>query len=79
MQATISVLRLVKNMSINLKSVQKVKLSAKRWNWKRLAAPTLSSGKQRAGQKLNEDWNSLSKFQYNFLNTRQSAKLNNNY
>ena len=30
-------------------------------------APTLSSDNQNGGQKLNEDWNSLTKFQYNFL------------
>ena len=79
-------------MSINPKSVQKseieckkLKLSAKseiecktvKLKW--LTAPTLSSDKQNGGQKLNEDWNSLSKFQHNYLITKQSAKFNNNY
>ena len=78
-------------MSINPKSVQKseieckeVKLSAKseiecktvKLKW--LTAPTLSSDKENGGQKLNKDWNSLFKFQYNYLITKQSAKLNNN-
>ena len=36
-------------------------------------------GQQNGGQKLNRDWNSLSKFQYNYLITKQSAKLNNKY
>ena len=71
---------------------KKVKLSAKSWNWvqkseiecktmklKWLTAPTLSSDKQNGGQKLNEGWNSLSKVQHNYLITKQSAKLNNNY
>ena len=33
------------------------------------------------GQTVDEDWNSLSKFQteYNYLITKQSAKLNKNY
>ena len=61
---------------------KKVKLSAKRWNWvqkseiecktvklKWLTAPPLSSDKQNGGEKLNEDWNCLSKFQYNYLIT----------
>ena len=59
---------------------KKVKLRAKRWNWvqkkeiektvklKWLTAPTLSSDKQNGREKLNKDWNSLSKFQYNYLN-----------
>ena len=29
--------------------------------------------------KLNEDWNFLPTFQYNYLKTKQSAKLNNYY
>ena len=37
--------------------------------WKWLTAPTLSSGEQNGGQKLNEDWNSLPSFQYNYLIT----------
>ena len=70
---------------------KKVKLSAKKWNWvqkseiecktvklKWLTAPTLSSDKQNGGQELNKDWNSLSKFQYNYLITKESAQLNNN-
>ena len=43
-----------------------------------LTAPTLSMDKQIGRQKLNKDWNSLSKFQYNYLITKQSVKLNNN-
>ena len=70
---------------------KKEKLSAKRWNWvqkseiecktvklKWLTALTVSSDKQNGGQTLNKDWNSLSKFQHNYLITKQSAKLNNN-
>ena len=70
---------------------KKVKLSAKKWNWvqkseiecktvklKWLTTPTLSSDKQNGRQKLNKDLKSLSKFQYNCLITKQSAKLNNN-
>ena len=76
---------LVKNMSINPKSVQfhqckKVKLIAKWWHWKWLAASILSWDKENGGQTLEEDWNSLSKFQYNYLDmTKQSTKLNKKY
>ena len=90
-QATISAFWLVKSMSINPKSVQKteieckkVKLSAKKWNWvqngeiKMIDSSSLSSDKQNGGQKLNKDWNSSSKFQYNCLIAKQRAKLNNN-
>ena len=78
-QATISAFGLVKSMSINSKSVQKSEIECKSWNWvqkkvkcnavklKWLTAPTLSSDKQNGGQKLNEDWNSLSKCQQNYL------------
>ena len=72
-------------MSINPKSVQKSEIECKKSEiecktvkLKWLTAPTLSSDKQNGGQKLNKDWNSLSKFQYNYLITKQSAKLNNN-
>ena len=63
-------------MPINLTLVQKSEFdckSVKRWNWKWLTAPTLSSNKQNSAQKLNEDWNSLAKFQYKYLITKQSA------
>ena len=48
-----------------------VDLSAKRRNWKLLTTSTLGSDKQNNGQKnLNQDWNSLPKFQYNYLITK---------
>ena len=56
-----------------------VKSSATQWNWKRLTAPTLSSDKQNGRQNLNQDWSSLPIIQYNYLITKQSAKLSNNY
>ena len=62
-----------------------VKLSAKKWNWvqngeiKMIDNSYFELGQTNGGQKLNKDWNSLSKFQYNYLITKQSAKLNNNY
>ena len=74
-------------MSINPRLVQKseiewkkVKLSAKEWNWVQNGEIKMidSSNKQNGGQKLNKDWNSLSKFQHNYFITKQSAKLNNN-
>ena len=78
-------------MSINPKLVQKseieckkVKLSAKKWNWvqngeiKMIDSSYFELRQTNGGQKLNKDWNSLSKFQYNYLITMQSAKLNNN-
>ena len=93
MQAIISAFWLVKSLSINPKSVQKseieckkLKLSEKKkWNWVQngeiivIDSSYLSSDKQNGGQKLNEHWNSVSKFQHNYLITKQSAKLNNNY
>ena len=54
-------------------------MRAKQWNWKWLAAPTLSLDKQNGRQILNKEWNSLPTFQENYLITKQSAKLNNNY
>ena len=79
-------------MSVNPKSVQKseieckkVKLSAKKWNWvkngeiKVIESSYFELGQKYGGQKLSKDWNSSSKFQYNYLITKQSAKLNNNY
>ena len=66
-------------MSINPKSVQKGEIECKTMKLKWLTAPPLSSDKQNGGEKLNEDWNCLSKFQNNYLITKQSAKLSNNY
>ena len=70
-------------MSINPKSVQKreqkSETECKTVKLKWLTAPTLSSDKKYGEQKLSKDWNSLSKFQYNYLIIKQSAKLNNNY
>ena len=78
-QATISAFWLVKSMSINPKSVQKSEIECKTVKLKWLTAPTLSSDKQNGGQKLNKGWNCLSKFQHNYLITKQSAKLNKYY
>ena len=77
-QATISAFWLVKSMLISPKSVQKREIECKTGKLKWLTA-TLSWDKQNGGQKLNEDWNSSFKSQYNYLITKQSAKLNNNY
>ena len=77
-QQTISAFRLIKSMPVNPKSVQKSEIECKTVELKWLTA-TLSSDKQNGGQKLNEDWNSSSKSKYNYLTTKQSAKLNNNY
>ena len=77
-QATISAFWLVKSTSVNPKSVQKSEIECKTVKLKWLTAPTLSSDKQHGRQRLNKDWNSLSTFQYNYLMTKQSPKLNNN-
>ena len=76
-------------MSINPKSVQKseiecknAKLSAKKWNWvqngeiKMIDSSYFELGQTKWRAKLNKDWNSLSKFLFNYLLTKQSAKLN---
>ena len=65
-------------MLINTKSVQKSEIECKKVKLKMIDSSTLSSEKQNGGQKLNEGWNSLSKFQCNYLITKQSAKLTNN-
>ena len=67
---------------------KKMKLSAKSWNrvqkseiecktvkLKWLTAPTLSSDKQNGGQKLNEDWNSLSKLPHNKVKCKAQQQL----
>ena len=61
-----------------------VKLSAKKWNWvqkgeiKMIDSSCFELEQTKWRTKINEDWNCLSKFQYNYLITKQSAKLNNN-
>ena len=44
---------------------------------KMIAAPTLSSDKQNGGQKLNEDWNSLSKLHHNKAKRKAQQQLLN--
>ena len=63
--------------------VQKSEIECKTVKLKWLTASSLSLDKKiveknNGGQNLNKDWNSLSKFQYNYLITKQSVKLNNN-
>ena len=61
-------------MLINPKSVQKSEIECKKVKLIMID----SSDKQNGEQKLNEDCNCLSKFQYNYLITKQSAKFTNN-